>query len=93
MIKSNFKMKKFYYTLISTVVFSLIYMLFPDEDFIFSDEKRTKFERIHSRFLNRLYFSIMTQSTIGFGDVLPNSDMTRFVAGIQGLSTILLIVL
>lgn len=38
-----------------------------------------------------LYFSAVTQTTLGFGDIVPISDRTRLVVGIQSVLGIILI--
>ena len=84
---------KFLFAILFTVVFSIIYMFFEDHEFIFRDEDRSDFDKIHNKYLRRLYFSIITQTTIGYGDVVPNSEKTRFIAGLQAFSTLLLIII
>lgn len=42
-------------------------------------------------FVDRLYFSIITQSTIGFGDVVPASTRVRLLAGLQALCTLIIV--
>ncbi len=43
--------------------------------------------------LDRLYFSTITQATIGFGDVVPASKRVRVLATLQALSTLLIVAL
>ena len=38
-----------------------------------------------------LYFSVITQTTVGYGDILPNSSLVRILVMIQVLSGLLLI--
>jgi len=38
-----------------------------------------------SRMLASLYFSFETLITLGYGDIVPQSGMTRFIAGTEGL--------
>jgi hypothetical protein len=38
-----------------------------------------------------LYFSIMTQTTVGYGDILPNSTTVRLIVAVQSLIGILLL--
>lgn len=42
-------------------------------------------------FWDRLYFSFITQSTIGFGDVVPASRRVRMIAMCQALCTLLIV--
>lgn len=41
--------------------------------------------------LDRFYFSVITQSTIGFGDVVPASRRVRTIAMCQALCTLLIV--
>ena len=43
-------------------------------------------------FWEATYFTIITQSTIGYGDIVPKSSLTRFLVSFQALSTILLVI-
>ena len=43
-------------------------------------------------FWEAIYFTIITQSTIGYGDIVPKSPLTRFLVSFQALSTILLVI-
>lgn len=42
-------------------------------------------------FIDRLYFSVIIQSTVGFGDVVPASRRVRIIATLQALSTLLIV--
>jgi uncharacterized membrane protein len=33
-----------------------------------------------------LYFSVVTLSTVGYGDILPNSEITRMLAAIEAIT-------
>lgn len=43
-------------------------------------------------FWEAIYFTIITQSTIGYGDIVPKSPLTRFLVSFQALSTIILVI-
>ncbi|MEK9660304.1 MAG: ion channel, partial [Alphaproteobacteria bacterium] len=43
-------------------------------------------------FNQSLYFSLVTISTVGYGDIYPNSDIIRLVASVEILSGVLLLV-
>ena len=45
-----------------------------------------------SKFLNRLYFAIITGSLLGYGDIYPVSNLSKIMCGIQGLLTVSLII-
>ena len=44
------------------------------------------------KYFNRLYFAIITGCLLGYGDIFPVSNIAKFIAGVQGLITVSLIV-
>jgi len=42
-------------------------------------------------FLEAIYFSIVTMSTVGYGDIVPASNLTRVIASVQVLFGVLLL--
>lgn len=44
------------------------------------------------RFFDRLYFSIITGCLLGYGDIYPKSNISKFFVMIQSLLTIIIIV-
>jgi hypothetical protein len=44
-------------------------------------------------YFDRLYFSIVTQTTLGYGDIFPASRKVRIIAMLQALSTIAIVIL
>jgi len=48
---------------------------------------------IYQRFFDRLYFSVITGTTLGYGDIYPVSNNVKILSMIQTLSTIVLILL
>jgi Ion channel len=61
----------------SVVVFAVLYDLF---ELLQTNSKSLS---------NTLYFSLITQSTVGYGDVLPQLGIARMVVGVQVLTGIL----
>jgi len=43
------------------------------------------------QFLDFLYFSVITQATIGYGDIIPNSQLTRLVVMLQVILSVALL--
>ena len=44
-----------------------------------------------NRYFNRLYFAIVTGCLLGYGDIYPVSNLSKFLCGVQGLFTLALI--
>ena len=45
-----------------------------------------------NKFINRLYFSVVTGCLLGYGDVYPVSNSAKLLTGLQGLLTVSLII-
>lgn len=45
-----------------------------------------------NRYFNRLYFAIVTGCLLGYGDIYPVSNLSKFICGVQGLFTVALII-
>ena len=80
-------------TFILIFFFAILYTIYDNKEFIYRDEKQEEFQKVENIFFERLFFSIITQSTIGYGAIVPNSNRARFTTGIQALSTIIIILM
>lgn len=45
-----------------------------------------------NKYLNRLYFAIITGCLLGYGDIYPVSPISKILTSVQGLLTIILII-
>ena len=45
-----------------------------------------------NKYLNRLYFAIITGCLLGYGDIYPVTNVSKILAGLQGLLTVSLII-
>ena len=90
LIPTNKLYNKLLYSIVLTILFSFIYMIFDDDEFIINFDRHDNFDVLHHQYFRRLYFSIITQTTVGFGDVIPNSNRCRLLVSIQSLSTLIL---
>lgn len=71
---------------ISIFIFSLIYYLFyinDNENFIINNDILKKKEDNKLNYRDFLYFSILTNFTITFGDIIPATGRVKLLIGIQ----------
>ena len=47
---------------------------------------------LFDKYLNRLYFAIITGCLLGYGDIYPDSNICKILASMQGLLTVSLII-
>jgi predicted RecB family endonuclease len=47
---------------------------------------------LFTKYLNRLYFAIVTGCLLGYGDIFPVSNISKTLAALQGLLTVSLII-
>tara|TARA_Y100001970_G_scaffold281843_1_gene393445 strand:+ start:2178 stop:2654 length:477 start_codon:yes stop_codon:yes gene_type:complete len=45
-----------------------------------------------NKYFNRLYFAIVTGCLLGYGDIYPVTNISKFISGMQGLFTVALII-
>ena len=82
---------KFSYIFIYILILSSIYYLLDN----YSSEHIFHILNSNNRnitFWEAIYFTIITQSTIGFGDIVPKSFIARLLVTFQSLGTILLLI-
>jgi len=73
----------------NVIIFACLYRLIDR----FSDVMHFQIEGVKRgiSFVESLYFSIVTVSTLGYGDIMPLSYLVRFLVGVQIVSGILLV--
>ena len=74
-----------------TVAFAVLIVLFAIVYWIIdAQDETTNFSGVSNKncFLEKLWFSTVTQSTVGYGDIYPKTMKTRLLAGIQIFSTL-----
>ena len=69
-------------------VFSYIYYLLDKDSILFEGKGN---EGNLTTYLDCLHFSIITQSTVGYGQSYPNTDLSKMIVNIQCLSTAFLL--
>ena len=78
--KNKFSFYKLYFLVL--IIFTLIYWLLgTSENFIFDKASNNNSDSL--TFLNALYFSFITQSTTGYGDITPKTKLTRIIVMCQ----------
>ena len=48
---------------------------------------------LYQQFFNRIYFSVITGTTLGYGDIYPVSNTLKLLSMVQSISTIILILI
>ena len=78
--KNKFSFYKLY--ILVLISFSLIYWLLgTSENFKFDTTSNDNSDSL--TFINALYFSFITQSTTGYGDIVPISSLTKVLVMCQ----------
>lgn len=84
MIKYNFT-NKYIYFITSVVLFSLLYYYYRNDNFVITNNFNNKMT-----YFDCLYFSVVTQSLLGPGDIEPKSKISRSIVMLQTLFTMFL---
>ena len=66
--------------LITVFVFSIIYFMLGKNNF-------NGINMYNNYFTNYLYFSFITTSSIGYGDITPKTQMAKFFVILQSITT------
>ena len=77
--------------LIIILIFSIIYFFafkYLDNSYYFSDKMKEK----EISFIDFLFFSICTQTTIGFGNIVPRHNLIKIIISIQLILSIAIII-
>ncbi len=87
---------KFLIFIISIIIYSVIYTYyFRLEDFFDTsldiDKAKEDESNLTYKYLQMFYFSAITQSTVGFGDIYPRSVYSKIVVVLQILSSYILL--
>jgi len=80
-LQKNKKIRFLVITIVLIILFTIIYwMLGSSENFNFNFNSNNQ---NNLTFLDALYFTLVTQSTIGYGDITAKSQLMRGIASIQ----------
>lgn len=73
---------------ITSIIFGIIYslLLIINAKNFFINDKITSIETVFDKIFNGFYFSLITQTTIGFGDIVPLTKLSKLLVIIQVLS-------
>lgn len=75
---------------LTVIVFAAIYRIL--ERFSAGPNFLVNGEAVEMTFSQSLYFSLVTISTVGYGDIYPDSDIVRLIASIEIVTGVLLLV-
>jgi len=65
-----------------TVSFAIFVLVFASTYLSMSDQEPTSFNDVLSK-LDALYFTVTVIATVGFGDIVPRSDLARSITTVQ----------
>ena len=62
------------------ILFSVIFTMLPNKHFNQPDDSEDK--NLFQRFLNRLYFTIITVSSVGYGEYYPKTMLSKVLVSL-----------
>lgn len=82
-IKTLFKVERklFLYNIICILIFAFLYYV---------SDKILTYEAYNDKIsiINSIYFSTVTQTTLGFGDIVPTHEFTKILVSLQCLAVL-----
>lgn len=75
--------------IIIILIFTIILMFFDDSNFRGFNENES--ENIYIKFINRLYFTMTTISSTGYGDVSPKSISIKIISMILQFALVIVL--
>ena len=85
----NFKLFILQYIISVTIFAFIYYSLDKNKHFILKPERKDRGMRL--TILEALYFSLNTQTGVGYGDIIPGSNLAKIINMIQQLGNIILV--
>ena len=73
--------------ILSIILFAIIYYVID----LLTEEKQFNSEKNQNFIWNKIYFSLVTQSTVGYGDIYPITLLAKVFVSIQIFVTMVLI--
>ena len=83
MIKIEILFKKYIIILATTILFALLYTIFVPDYHDWIGINKEEDVTLGDKFFNRLYFSLATTSTVGYGDIGPITKRGRLISMAQ----------
>ena len=80
--------KIFLHFLLSTFFYAFLYNYFGTFNSVQSDKQMGKNDQLD--FFHAFYFSLVTQTTVGYGDISPKDNTTKVICMSQLLLTIII---
>ena len=78
--------------LLCVIVFAIIYYILSRQNNIHFRNNATYITEHEIDVMDAIYFSLVTQSTVGFGSIVPVSILSKICVSIQVLSTLVFVV-
>ena len=97
-IKENFELyenlNKYYET--NKIIEEKVIDKAAKETEIEAEKDELKVEKVEpslvTKYFNRLYFAVVTGCLLGYGDIYPVTNLSKFLSALQGLLTVSLII-
>ena len=82
--------------IVTNIIYSLVYVFFCSDSSDWNGIDAESDGTFAEKFMNRLYFSVVTFSTVGYGDISPKTQkaralvMTQILFNIVGMARLLI---
>lgn len=82
------KMKNLFMIFLVNIVYSVVYLTFCYDDKHWTGMSESDTTPLFDKLFNRLYFSVVTFSSVGYGDITPVTQTARSLVMVQILFNI-----
>jgi hypothetical protein len=88
----NLTKDKIILSFVSILIFFFIYTFFKNEDFVGMPPTPIDGRLGMTDYFNRLYYSVVLQTAVGFGDIVGNTDGIRFISMLQAICMMIILI-
>ena len=78
--------------ILSVIVFTIAYYILSQQTHVHFQNNTNYVSEHKIDAMDALYFSLVTQSTVGFGSIVPVSTISKLCVSVQVFSTLLFVV-